>query len=137
MNLEKFPMGERISNGLLFAGSIAAMLGVAIGAFGAHGLRNIVSPEHLATFETAVRYQMYHSFGLIVAGLACRVGSSDSSRKFKVVGWLFGVGILLFSGSLYLLVLLNLPWLGAITPLGGVAFIAAWALFAMTFRKRD
>lgn len=130
-------MDERISNGLLFTGSIAAMLGVALGAFGAHGLRNIVSPEGLATFETAVRYQMYHAFGLIAAGLACRVGSSGSSREFKVVGWLFGVGIILFSGSLYLLVLLNLPWLGAITPLGGITFIAAWFVLAMRFRKRD
>jgi len=128
-------MSERLSNGLLFAGSIVAMLGVALGAFGAHGLRNIVSSEHLATFETAVRYQMYHAFGLIAAGLACRADSSGGLSKFKIIGWLFGVGILLFSGSLYLLVLLNLPWLGAITPLGGVTFIAAWLVLAMTFRK--
>lgn len=130
-------MHERISKVLLFTGCIAAMLGVAFGAFGAHGLKGVVSPEHLATFESAVRYQMYHAFGLIVAGIACRVGSSGSSREFRVVGWLFGVGILLFSGSLYLLVLLNLPWLGAVTPLGGVAFIAAWLMLAMTFRKTD
>jgi uncharacterized membrane protein YgdD (TMEM256/DUF423 family) len=130
-------MNERVSKGLLFAGSIAAMLGVAIGAFGAHGLKNIVSAEYLATFETAVRYQMYHAFGLIVAGLACRVGSSGSWHEFKVVGWLFAVGIMLFSGSLYLLVIFDLPWIGTITPLGGIAFIAAWLMLAMTFRRRD
>lgn len=129
-------MGERISNGLLFAGSIAAMLGVALGAFGAHGLRNIVSPEHLATFETAVRYQMYHAFGLIAAGLACRISPSGSVGMFRTAGWLFGIGILLFCGSLYFLVIFALPWLGVITPFGGIAFIGGWAALAICFWKK-
>jgi uncharacterized membrane protein YgdD (TMEM256/DUF423 family) len=128
-------MQENTSRVLLLSGSIAAAIGVALGAFAAHGLKNIVSPEHLVTFETAVRYQMYHAFGLIATGLTGRAGFPGGSSKFKVVGWLFGVGILLFCGSLYLLVLLNIPWLGAITPFGGIAFIAAWLVLAMTFRK--
>ena len=128
-------MHEKTSNTLLFTGSIAAMTGVTLGAFGAHGLKNIVSAELLGTFETAVRYQLYHALGLIAAGLTCRACPPEHTNRFRMVGWLFGTGILLFCGSLYLLVLLDLPWLGAITPLGGVAFIAGWFMFALSVRK--
>lgn len=89
----------------------------------------------LGTFETAVRYQMYHAFGLVAAGLACRMYSPESDRRFRVIGLLFGAGVLLFSGSLYLLVLTNTPWLGAVTPLGGLSFIAGWLVLAFTFWK--
>jgi uncharacterized membrane protein YgdD (TMEM256/DUF423 family) len=110
-------------------------MGVALGAFGAHGLKTMVPPEILNTFETAVRYQMYHSFGLIIAGLSCRTSHPDLSPRFRVVAWLFGFGILTFCGSLYLLVLLNIPWLGAVAPLGGLSFIAGWIILALTFLK--
>ena len=128
-------MQEKTPNILLFTGSIAAMTGVTLGAFGAHGLKNIVSAELLGTFETAVRYQMYHAFGLIAAGLACRTYPPEHAYRFSRVGWLFGTGMILFCGSLYVLVLLDIPWLGAITPFGGIAFIAGWFMFALSIRK--
>ena len=110
--------------GVLFAG-----LGVALGAFAAHGLRNTLSSADLATFETGVRYQMYHAFALLaVAGALARWEAATA----VAAGWLFVGGILLFSGSLYLLVITGPRWLGAVTPFGGVAFLAGWALLAWT-----
>jgi uncharacterized membrane protein YgdD (TMEM256/DUF423 family) len=129
-------MRERTSKAFLLAGSIVAMLGVVIGAFGAHGLKTVVPAEHLATFETAVRYQMYHAFALIGAGLICQAYPSLSPGMFKTAGLLWGAGILFFCGSLYALVLLNFSWLGAVTPLGGLAFIAGWIALAITVGKR-
>lgn len=108
---------------MLVVGAALAGLAVAAGAFGAHGLRSLVTADRLATFETAVRYQFYHALALMVVGLlAERVGALGA------VGALFVAGIVVFSGSLYLLVLTDTRWLGAVTPLGGVAFIAGWAL---------
>lgn len=110
-------------------GSLLAGLAVALGAFAAHGLRGTLNAADLATFETAVRYQMYHALALLaVAGAVARWGAPTA----VAAGWLFTVGIALFSGSLYLLVLTGPRWLGAITPLGGVAFLAGWALLAWT-----
>ncbi len=129
-------MQEQTSRSLLLSGSILAALGVALGAFGAHGLKSMVSPEMLNTFETAARYQMYHSFGLLLAGLAARTSQPELAGKFRLVGWLFGIGVLLFCGSLYLLILLNAPWLGAVTPFGGVSFIAGWIVLVLTFSRR-
>lgn len=108
---------------ILFAGALTAGIAVAAGAFGAHGLVDRVTPERLQTFETAVRYQMYH--GLALFGLAMLYRHKPIS-SIKTSAWLFVVGILIFSGSLYLLVLTDTPWLGAITPIGGVAFILGW-----------
>jgi len=104
-----------------------AGLGVAAGAFGAHALRQRLPTELLAVFETGVRYQMYHAFGLLAVALA-----SDRwpSADFNLAGWLFLVGILLFSGSLYALCLSGLKTLGAITPLGGLCLLLAWAKLA-------
>lgn len=111
----------------LVSGFILAALGVALGAFGAHGLTARVTPERVQTFETGVRYHMYHALGLmVVAWLA----SSWPSWQVTAGGWLLITGIIIFSGSLYILVLTDTPWLGAITPIGGVAFIAGWALLA-------
>src|SRR5512135_961059 len=108
--------------GLFFmSGCLLAAVGVALGAFGAHGLQSRLSLERQDTFETAVRYQMYHAFGLLVVSLTL---SRSTSVWLIVAGWLFLAGILLFSGSLYLLVGTSRRWLGAITPLGGVSFIA-------------
>ncbi len=111
----------------LFAitGGISALLGVVAGAFGAHALRDRLSPEMLEVFETAVRYQMYHAFGLFfVAWAVSRWPESIPSAA----GWSFIAGMALFSGSLYVLSLTGVRWLGAVTPLGGVAFIIGWML---------
>lgn len=105
-------------------GSIFAGLGVGAGAFGAHSLKATLAPDMLAVFETAVRYQMYHAFGLFAAGWSA---AQAPCRTFEWAGRLFTLGICLFSGSLYLLSLSGVRWLGALTPLGGVAFIAGWA----------
>lgn len=110
-------------------GSLLACLGVALGAFGAHGLRPRVSPRDLEIFETAVRYQLLHALALIVTGIIGRQ-LQEAGRLLAAVPWLFTVGILLFSGSLYLMVLLDKRWLGAITPLGGLLFLAGWLVLA-------
>jgi uncharacterized membrane protein YgdD (TMEM256/DUF423 family) len=115
---------------LFFAlGSILAGLAVAFGAFGAHGLRNTLSVDDLATFETGVRYQMYHGLALLAVAWAA---THWESTLVTVAGWSFVAGIVLFSGSLYMLVLTGPRWLGAVTPLGGVAFLVGWALLAWT-----
>lgn len=116
---------ERVFFGL---GAGFALVGVALGAFGAHGLRGTLTPGDMATFETAVRYQLIHALGLMAAAWA-------SGRwpwgGVTVAGWLLVAGILVFSGSLYLLVLTGPRWLGAVTPVGGICFLAAWALLAV------
>jgi uncharacterized membrane protein YgdD (TMEM256/DUF423 family) len=112
-------------------GALSAGIAVAAGAFGAHGLRDRLAPELLQVFETAARYQMYHALGLLaVAWAASRQGAAGARRA----GWLFVAGTLLFSGSLYLMALTGVRWLGAITPLGGAAWIAGWAMLAASFR---
>ena len=113
-------------------GSIGMFLAVALGAFGAHGLRGRLSPEMLAIFETGVRYQFYHSLGLfLVAWLSDR----HPGALVTASGWAFVAGIVVFSGSLYLLSATGVRWLGAVTPLGGLAFLAGWLLvLAATFR---
>jgi uncharacterized membrane protein YgdD (TMEM256/DUF423 family) len=104
-------------------GCISAALGVVAGAFGAHGLKNMIAPDMLAVFETAVRYQMYHAFGLIATGL---ISNRTHTSRLELAGWCFIAGVILFSGSLYALALTEIRWLGAITPFGGIAFIAGW-----------
>ena len=109
-------------------GALCGLTGVALGAFGAHGLRTRISPEMLGVFETGVRYHLYHALALLAtASLMPRLGGG---RLFVAAGWLFTAGIVLFSGSLYLLALTGITVLGAITPLGGVALIAGWACLA-------
>ncbi|HEX7976828.1 MAG TPA: DUF423 domain-containing protein [Anaerolineales bacterium] len=107
---------------------ILGATGVALGAFGAHGLRSRLTPERLETFETGVRYQMYHALVLLATAWAAR--SFPASPLPGISGWLFLAGVLLFSGSLYLLVFTGKHWWGAITPVGGVAFIAGWLCLA-------
>ena len=117
-------------------GALAAMLAVLLGAFGAHGLRNLVSPAGLATYHTGVEYHFYAAFGLIVVGLleSKRHDGADTTaamdRGLAWAGWLMLTGIVMFSGSLYALTLTGMRSFGMITPLGGVSFIAAWALLA-------
>ena len=109
---------------LLYIGAgVAAFLGVLLGAFAAHSLKAILAPDMLAVFDTAVRYQMYHAFALFAAAAGW---ARWPSKIFAIAGALFTLGIVLFSGSLYLLALTGTRWLGAITPLGGVAFLAGW-----------
>jgi len=103
--------------------SILGFVGVALGAFGAHALRESLSPRDLEIFETAVRYQLVHAVALLgVAGATTRWPESSA----VLAGWLFVAGVVVFSGSLYLLVLSGQRWLGAVTPLGGVALLAGW-----------
>jgi uncharacterized membrane protein YgdD (TMEM256/DUF423 family) len=114
-------------------GAISAVLGVALGAFGAHALKQTLSPEALAVFETGVRYQMYHAFGLFVAAWASeRFPSVHVSRA----GWAFVAGIILFSGSLYALTLTEVRGFALVTPVGGVAFLAGWLFLAVGFWKQ-
>jgi uncharacterized membrane protein YgdD (TMEM256/DUF423 family) len=114
---------------LLFVGAAAAgFLGVAFGAFGAHALRTRLTPDLLAVFETGVRYQMYHAFAVFAAVWAC---ARWPQRVFGVAGVLFLAGIVVFSGSLYVLALTGERWLGAVTPLGGLAFLAGWLMLAI------
>ena len=109
-------------------GALSAALAVALGAFGAHGLRSRVEPELLAAFETGVRYHMYHALALFA--VAFSASQWPHSGLAAIAGWLFVAGTILFSGSLYLLTITGIRWLGAITPVGGVALIAGWVLLA-------
>ena len=109
-------------------GAVAGFLGVALGAFGTHGLRSRLSPEMMGAFESAVRYQMYHALAILMVGLI--LGRLDG-WMFRAAGWAFTLGIVLFSGSLYLLALTGVTILGAVTPLGGLAFLVGWGLLAV------
>jgi uncharacterized membrane protein YgdD (TMEM256/DUF423 family) len=107
----------------LSLGAIFGLLGVAAGAFGAHVLRGRLTPDDLQIFETAVRYQMYHALALLAVGLfSIRFASASATAA----GWCFLAGIVIFSGSLYLLVLSGARWWGAVTPIGGVGFLVGW-----------
>ena len=121
-------MMNAVDRTFLLLGAILGFLGVALGAFGAHGLRNRLSPDMLAVFETGVRYQMYHVFALLSVSAA--IGHAGSARLLVTAGWCFLAGILIFSGSLYALALTSTGVLGAITPIGGLAFLAGWACLA-------
>lgn len=114
----------------LVLGAAFAFLGVAAGAFGAHFLKTALSPDMLAVFETAVRYQMYHAFALLIVGWACE---QFPQASLMPAGWLFAGGIVLFSGSLYALALSGSAWMGAFTPLGGMAFLVGWGWLAWQF----
>lgn len=120
---------DRAARFFLVAGTLSAALAVAAGAFGAHGLRDLVTPDRLATFETAARYQVYHALAMLVVGLLLG-REAGGERGLRWAGGLFLAGSVIFAGSLYGLVLTDTPWLGAVTPLGGVAFIAGWLTLA-------
>lgn len=112
----------------LLAGAIAGFIAVAFGAFGAHGLRGRLTPDMLAVFETGVRYHMYHALALL---LTAALAPQAPGKAIAAAGWLFVAGIVLFSGSLYVLAVTGVTALGAITPIGGVAFLAGWAALAI------
>ena len=115
----------------LLAGAVAGLIAVAFGAFGAHGLRGRLSPDMLAVFETGVRYHMYHALALLLTAALASRDALHGSRAIAAAGWLFIAGIVLFSGSLYALAVTGVTVLGAITPIGGVAFLAGWAALAI------
>ena len=108
----------------LLIGAWSGFIAVALGAFGAHGLRNRLSADMLAVFETGVRYQMYHTFAILIVALAA---ARLDGWLIRAAGWLFTGGIVVFSGSLYILAISGTTAFGAVTPLGGVAFLAGWA----------
>lgn len=112
----------------MFVGALMGFVGVGLGAFGAHGLRARLSPDMLAVFETGVRYQMYHALALLAVAA---VMSRGDGRAVVVAGWSFITGILIFSGSLYALALTGVTTLGAITPIGGLAFLVGWVALAI------
>lgn len=113
---------------LAAAGAVLLMIGVGAGAFGAHGLKRFIQPDMLAVWQTAVLYQLVHGLGLLLTAL---LAAHYSTPLFKRAGAVMLAGVLIFSGSLYALVLSGAKWLGAITPLGGTAFIIAWAMVAV------
>jgi uncharacterized membrane protein YgdD (TMEM256/DUF423 family) len=117
----------------LVAGGAAALLAVALGAFGAHALKSRIPPEMLAVWHTAVEYHVFHALGLLAVGLVAV--QLPESALLRWSGWAMLAGILLFSGSLYILALSGERWLGAVTPIGGLAFLAAWALFVAAVLK--
>ena len=112
---------------LLIIGSLFAALSVLLGAFGAHGLKNRLSIEDLAIFETAVRYQMYHALGILLMGVA---SFYLTEKLVSIPAYFLILGIIIFSGSLFLLVFTNLRWFGVITPIGGLCLIIGWLLLA-------
>ena len=108
-------------------GSLLGFLGVALGAFAAHALKSRLDADMLATFEVGVRYQMYHALALLAVGWAC---TRWPGALVNASGWLFVAGTVIFSGSLYALSLSGVRWLGAITPIGGLALLAGWLCLA-------
>lgn len=108
-------------------GAVFGFLAVALGAFAAHALKSILSPGLLEVFSTGVEYQATHALALVLVGL---LGARRHDRLLGLSGWAFASGILVFSGSLYLLALTGARWLGAVTPLGGTAFLVGWAALA-------
>ncbi len=119
----------------LVVGALCAGIGVGLGAFGAHGLKAVLSPDMLEVYKTGVTYQMWHALGLCAIGLLHRQNPRQALLSWSA-GLMFA-GIVLFSGSLYLLTLLNQKWLGMITPFGGLAFIAAWVTLALYAAKEQ
>ena len=118
---------------LLILGGINALLAVALGAFAAHGLKGLLDPGQLATFRTGVHYQTWHALGLILIGLVSE--RRPGVRMLWRAGSLILAGIVLFSGSLYLLALTGVPMIGAITPVGGLALLLGWLLFVVAIWK--
>lgn len=117
----------------LVLGGINAALAVILGAFGAHGLKNKISAELLEIFQTGVQYHFYHALGLLVVGFLAFHYPGSSYLRWS--GWLMLSGIIIFSGSLYILSIGGVRWMGAITPVGGVAFILSWILLVWAVIK--
>jgi uncharacterized membrane protein YgdD (TMEM256/DUF423 family) len=127
-----------VKSPLLAAGAINAALAVAAGAFAAHGLRDRLAPRALEIFETGARYHMYHALAMILCALVATSGARAAGPEWSggssavIAGWILQGGIAVFSGSLYALALTDVKILGAITPLGGLAFLVGWAWLAIS-----
>ncbi|WKJ90144.1 DUF423 domain-containing protein [Methylomonas montana] len=115
----------------LFLAAVGGFTGVAMGAFGAHGLKHLLPDHLLEVYKTAVSYQMWHVLALALIAVL------PEHKLLRWAGWLFAAGIVLFSGSLYLLAIFNIGWLGMITPFGGLAFLAAWGLLAFVALQKN
>ena len=127
-------IGRSLSQRILVLRTAFAGSAVAAGAFGAHALKSILDTPSLQVFDTATRYQMYHALGLCIVSWAI---DRYPEQRLEQVGWLFTVGILLFSGSLYIVSLTGVRWMGAVTPVGGLAFLSGWILLgSRIWRKR-
>lgn len=113
---------------LVIAGALMLLIGVGAGAFGAHGLKRLISPDMLGVWQTAVLYQLVHGLGMLIVAALC---ARFSPSLLSLAGAVMLLGILIFSGSLYVLVLTDIKWLGAITPIGGAAFLVAWGMVAV------
>ena len=119
----------------IIAGAVNAAIAVAFGAFGAHALKEKLSAHYLAIWETAVQYQMFHAIGLLAVGILMSSSLFGASTQLTWAGYLLLAGIIIFSGSLYVLSLSGIGILGAITPIGGVAFIAGWIMLIIAAVK--
>ena len=117
---------------ILTIAAISGLLAVALGAFGAHGLKSIITPEMLDVYKTGVQYQFYHTFALLAVGILMNF---NQSKALKWSATLFVIGMILFSGSLYVLAISGVKALGMITPFGGITWIAAWFLLIVHCRK--
>jgi uncharacterized membrane protein YgdD (TMEM256/DUF423 family) len=118
---------------ILLAGAIFMALAVLLGAFGAHALKKVLSPDMLVIYKTGVEYQFYHALGLLLIGL---IGFHIESKYLRWSGLFISIGIIIFSGSLYVLTLSGIKALGAITPIGGLSFVAGWIFLAVALWKR-
>lgn len=123
----------QIAKMFLILGGLNAALVVLLGAFGAHGLKARLTTEMLAVYQTGVHYHLFHALGLLAVGLVAM--QLPASAYLRWSGWLMLIGIILFSGSLYVFSVSGLRWLGMVTPFGGLAFMAAWALFVLAIIK--
>lgn len=115
-------------------GSGFAFLGIALGAFGTHGLRDRISEANLKIWQTGVQYHLIHAVAIVLVGL---LAAHESGRALRAVGWLMAAGIVIFSGSLYALAVTDVKILGAITPLGGLCFLGAWLTLAIAFGRKS
>lgn len=123
----------KMSKTIIIAAAALLATAVAIGAFGAHGLKPMLTEEMMQVYKTGVEYHFYHALGLLL------VGAISLSLPLKLLNWsalFLGIGILLFSGSLYLMAITGIKWLGAITPIGGLSFIAGWILLLIAFYRK-
>ncbi len=119
---------------IISAAAVLLALAVAIGAFGAHALESVLTADLLQTYNTGVEYHFYHALGLLLVGI---LSLNSPSRLLNWSALLLGLGILLFSASLYVLAVTGIRWIGAITPLGGISFIAGWVLLFIAIRKKN
>lgn len=117
----------------IIIGAVNAFLAVALGAFGAHGLEGRVEPKYLEIWKTGVTYQMFHAIGILIVGVL--LGNLPATSLLSWSAWLMLIGVVLFSGSLYVMTLTKISILGAITPLGGVSFLVAWVLLIIAAVK--